>query len=110
MFKIIFIVPRRIFRPSSATIRCRSDPECKVIPYESRRQSQLVMKSPLSNRHFLPVPMDKKMLRRAFSASPERSVSAIGGLKPVYFLIKCYAAPFGIEPVCSRSGLGARRT
>lgn len=60
MFKIIFIVPRRTFRPSSATIRCRSDPECKVIPYESRRQSQLVMKSPLSNRHFLPVPIGKK--------------------------------------------------
>ena len=46
MFKIIFIVPRRTFRPSSATIRCRSDPECKVIPHESRRQSQLVMKNP----------------------------------------------------------------
>lgn len=60
MFKITSIVPHRIFRPSSATIRCRSDPACKVIPYESRRQSQLVMKSPLSNRHFLPVPIGEK--------------------------------------------------
>lgn len=60
MFKITSIVPNRIFGRPPSSIRCRSDPECKVIPYESRRQSQLVMKSPLSNRHFLPVPTGKK--------------------------------------------------
>ena len=73
MFKITSIVPRRIFRPSSATIRCRSDPACKVIPYESRRQSQLVMKSPLSNRHFLPVPIGEKKCSGGHS-QPRRSV------------------------------------
>ena len=109
MFKIIFIVPRRTFRPSSATIRCRSDPECKVIPHESRRQSQLVMKNPLQ----IAISCQSRWIKNA----PAGILSLAGAfrirncqIKTCPFLIKGYAAPFGIEPVCSRSGLRARRT
>lgn len=77
MFKITSIVPNRIFGRPPSSIRCRSDPECKVIPYESRRQSQLVMKNPFQIAISCQSRQVKKMLRRAFSASPERSVSAL---------------------------------